>query len=180
MSNSLLNEKILASFKEAFPNVGLDYQEVPLGPAVAHAVFLHYKNAADVEKTWRKINNFIVINVQTSIKDEFGRWNTYLFFLVPDQLTIELKFKIENDTFSTRKIVVLPPNDVVKIIDDHILNKDIQQGITATEPAKQFEPNEQLWKLLEGKTLKVKKRTSAAEETFDQLLTIFKQKLDEI
>lgn len=56
---------------------------------------------------WETIRNEVA-NSQSKIDDEFERWNHYLFFLVDEKSMrdINLKYKIEHDTISSRKILV--------------------------------------------------------------------------
>lgn len=61
----------------------------------------------DLLNYWQAIRNDIAEN-QRLIEDEFERWNHYLFYLVEEDAIndISLKYKIEHDTISSRKIVI--------------------------------------------------------------------------
>jgi hypothetical protein len=56
---------------------------------------------------WVVIRNEVA-NIQSLVDDEFERWNHYLFYLVEDEALrdINLKYKIEHDTISSRKILI--------------------------------------------------------------------------
>lgn len=60
-----------------------------------------------LKSEWEAIRNEVA-NSQSMIDDEFERWNHYLFFLVDEKsmLDINLKYKIEHDTISSRKILI--------------------------------------------------------------------------
>ena len=55
---------------------------------------------------WKEIRNQVALN-QTDLDDEFERWNFYLFYVVDNPVAdLSLKYEIEHDTISSRKMVV--------------------------------------------------------------------------
>ena len=56
---------------------------------------------------WESIRNDIA-EKQRFLTDEFERWNHYLFYLADEEAIkdIALKYQIEHDTISSRKIVI--------------------------------------------------------------------------
>lgn len=62
----------------------------------------------ELRETWRKYRNDFAVEYQTDDIDEFERWNFYLFYVVDNKNAIDrnLKYEIEHDTISSRKIVV--------------------------------------------------------------------------
>lgn len=62
----------------------------------------------ELRETWRNYRNDFAVEFQTDDIDEFERWNFYLFYVVDNKNTIDrsLKYEIEHDTISSRKIVV--------------------------------------------------------------------------
>lgn len=180
MSSSLINSQILEQFKSLFNEVDLNYKSIQIEEGVAHAFFLKYRNTETIENSWRKISNFIALKCQSMLSDDFGKWNTYLFYLVGSQLNIELKYKIENDTFSSRKIVIEEDAEVDEVINKHILNNDLELTIESSRDQMSLERRDFLWTLLEGKTLKKQRKTGAADPAFDELLSILKNQNDEI
>ena len=64
---------------------------------------------------WRDIRNFVARN-QMDLEDEFERWNFYLFYMVNNPIVdLNLKYEIEHDTISSRKMVV----------DNMVINDDV-------------------------------------------------------
>lgn len=57
---------------------------------------------------WKDFRNLLIHDYQIEDIDEFTRWNFYLFYVVTDKNKIDrsLKYKIEHDTISSRKIIV--------------------------------------------------------------------------
>lgn len=62
----------------------------------------------ELKETWRNYRNDFALEYQTDDIDEFERWNFYLFYVVDNKNAIDrnLKYEIEHDTISSRKIVV--------------------------------------------------------------------------
>lgn len=62
----------------------------------------------ELRETWRNYRNDFAVEFQTDDIDEFERWNFYLFYVVDNKNAIDrdLKYEIEHDTISSRKIVV--------------------------------------------------------------------------
>lgn len=62
----------------------------------------------ELRETWRNYRNDFAVEFQTDDIDEFERWNFYLFYVVDNKNAVDrsLKYEIEHDTISSRKIVV--------------------------------------------------------------------------
>ena len=62
----------------------------------------------ELEENWRHFRNRMSHEYQMGDISEFTRWNFYLFYVVEDKNKIDrnLKYKVEHDTISSRKIVV--------------------------------------------------------------------------
>lgn len=57
---------------------------------------------------WRSLRNKLAEERQMDPLDDFERWNFYLFYVVEDKSAIDrsLKYEIEHDTVSSRKIII--------------------------------------------------------------------------
>jgi hypothetical protein len=180
MRNSLVDDQLRVDFSRTFERIQLGYHEIPIGDGIAHAFFLKYQNVDEINDSWRKVSNFIALKCQSRILDDFGKWNTYLFLISGRSLGIDVKYKIENDTFSSRKIVIEDNSSYDDIINKHILNSDLEITIENYREQNPLNKRDFLWALLEGKTLKKLRKTSAADHTFDELLTILKHPNNEV
>lgn len=74
---------------------------------------------------WKDFRNLLIHDYQVDDIDGFTRWNFYLFYVVVDKNVIDrsLKYKIEHDTISSRKIIVNERDTkegVEKLIDLYI------------------------------------------------------------
>lgn len=85
------------------------------------------------EKYWRLINNEIAVEYQSSLPDEFLSWNIYLALVTPTAMDKHLKYRIENDRFALRKLVLTGPafastSDAVvrEALENSILGRDLE------------------------------------------------------
>lgn len=62
----------------------------------------------ELSQLWKDFRNLLIHDYQIEDIDEFTRWNFYLFYVVQNKNKIDrsLKYKIEHDTISSRKIIV--------------------------------------------------------------------------
>jgi hypothetical protein len=84
-------------------------------------------------KCWRLINNEIAVEYQSSLSDEFLSWNIYLALVTPSAMDKHLKYRIENDRFALRKLVLAGPTFaseseavVREALEDSILGRDLK------------------------------------------------------
>lgn len=93
----------------------------------------------ELRETWRNYRNDFAVEYQTDDIDEFERWNFYLFYVVDNKNEIDrnLKYEIEHDTISSRKIVVSKD----ELLDENgeslvmrYIKYDIGQVKACTEP----------------------------------------------
>lgn len=99
---------------------------------------------------WTGIRDCIATD-QRSLDDEFERWNHYLFYLVEgdEDVDVNLKYKIEHDTISSRKIVI-STNDYSQEDYEKIIKNYIQFSLeeSAEEEMDGFEKNDFVMRVL--------------------------------
>ena len=98
---------------------------------------------------WKEIRNCVALN-QLDLDDEFERWNFYLFYVVDNKaIDINLKYEIEHDTISSRKMVV-NATTVDDELCDMLIKKYIKYDIENKEQIfkRHFMKDEQILKLL--------------------------------
>jgi hypothetical protein len=97
-----------------------------------------FKSEIELNDNWEIITSSIAANYQSEFEEEeteFERWNIYILFLVKGCVSNQLKYKIENDKFSSRKIIQdgineeLNSNSVSDLILKHIINSDLDISI---------------------------------------------------
>lgn len=97
------------------------YLEVQFGGLIP-VFIVECENEQQLRGIWQEITSFIASNFQTNLIDEFPTWNIYLFFKVKSAISNSLKYQIENDTFSSRKIIITTEETNDQIINNHIIN----------------------------------------------------------
>ena len=105
-----------------------------------------------LRENWRNYRNDFAVEYQTDDIDEFEKWNFYLFYVVDNKNAIDrnLKYEIEHDTISPRKIVVskdeLQDENGESLVARYI-KYDIGQIQNSTEPPS-FQFNKSVEKLI--------------------------------
>ena len=44
-------------------------------------IFIQFKNLNDLEKFWREFNSFITAEYLIKLKNDFSKWNSYIFYM---------------------------------------------------------------------------------------------------
>lgn len=113
-----------------------------------------------INDNWKRFSNMVAANYQNSeyMSDrEFDKWNFYIIYISKNCIPKELKNKIENDKFSSRKIVEdsydkeFNDDEANRLIVKHITNSDLKEIVDATQEVNitEYTPkNEKLWELL--------------------------------
>ena len=159
---------MLAEIKEEFSGISFDYREVNFG-GIIPAFFIYIKDERILSQKWKAITEYVAIHFQSSLKEEFSLWNIYLFFILENEGKGDLKYIIENDTFSSRKIIVAPTQDIDLIIKDHIKNDDLNTPTVTDVEKKSFLPDPDIWDVL-TKISPRKKITEEIRVGLDQII----------
>ncbi|MCG9787250.1 hypothetical protein L1D61_08800 [Vibrio mediterranei] len=100
------------------------------------------ENARDVINSWRPIQNMVAIYHQNS--SGFDAWNMYLAFVSVESLPVWDKYEIENNKFSSRKIVLdnfqypLTLEQLIVEVEKQLLGSDL------TLESRPFQPEDNL------------------------------------
>ncbi len=98
-------------------------------------IFIQFNDLNDLEKYWKEFNSFITAEYLTKLKNDFSKWNSYVFYLIENTVEKPLKYEIENNKFSTRKIVIesinqaVDDNTIKSILSEHIINDNIEFNV---------------------------------------------------
>jgi phosphate uptake regulator len=80
---------------------------------------------------WDILNSVVSSELSKDFKNDFQMWNFYLFYLCKEEVGVELKYKIINNKFSSRKVVIdkfdkkIDKQVVEGIISEYIVGSDI-------------------------------------------------------
>lgn len=64
------------------------------------------ENELELERLWEGLTNAIAVFFQSELEREIEIWNIYMVFIVKEKVSRDIKYKIEQDKYSTRKIVL--------------------------------------------------------------------------
>lgn len=95
-------------------------------------------DAAALERNWSGIQNILALNFKTERKT--ARWNVYIAFFCVDVVSDKLKYAIQNDKYSARKIVFdgrqqsasfsADAEAALKLLNDELFSVDIVVDVT--------------------------------------------------
>jgi hypothetical protein len=119
-----LTEELQSNIQREFPDIPFEYREINFG-GIIPIFFINIEDEIKLTNQWKAITEFIAVHFQSSLRNEFSVWNIYLFFILEHEIKNDLKYIIENDTFSSRKIIIYPKKDIESIIQEHIINDDL-------------------------------------------------------
>ena len=152
-----------------------------------------FESEKELYDNWEVITSSIAAYYQSELDDEtkeFERWNIYIIFFVRGNVSNQLKYKIENDKFSSRKIVKdnisdsINTNLISKLISEHIVNSDLD--ISKLDNMEQIDVNStysndsKIYQLIENSNLKISGRNTDKEELENLSQQIIKEVKDEI
>ena len=122
-----------------------------------------FESEAYLNDKWESITSSIAVNYQSEFEDEeqeFERWNIYIFFVVKGSVDSQLKYKIENDKFSSRKIIqdnieeALNPNSISELIQKHIVHSDLNKSVIdngdISDAILSYSSNSTVYKIIES------------------------------
>ena len=111
----------------------------------------------ELAESWRDIRNEVMMSWQEKITDDFSRWNFYVFYVVDDldKLDGSLRYQIEHDTVSSRKILVdnrdnVKMADLYKTVVGKYINYDVTEGEEEEEEIHPFGKSNEVVQLIKN------------------------------
>jgi hypothetical protein len=179
--NPSYDKNTVEVLREMFADFDMKFQTIQF-PVTVSAFFFTFASAAALQENWEKMQKAIAGYYQTGLADEaeFERWNIYIFYLCRELVASELKYKIQNDKFSSRKVVV---EDFAAAIDEETLNELIAEHITNTDlidadsfvgdgekrSKKKYASDSSIWKIIGSAALPKEKDTAAVDKLLAQI-----------
>lgn len=130
MDNTLPEVQIIQILQELFPDLVVQLRIVHyVGPI--HAFFIKFPSTENLDLNWEPISNAVAVYYQTQLDSEFEIWNLYLFCITNTEVEKSIKYKIENDTVSSRKILITNGADITddfidQVVTEHITNDNLK------------------------------------------------------
>ncbi len=109
----------------------------------------------ELAESWRDIRNEVMMRWQENMMDDFSRWNFYVFYVVEDldKLDGSLRYQIEHDMVSSRKILVDSRDDVnmgdlYKAVVEKYIHYDVTEGEGEDEAIHPFDKSDEVAQLI--------------------------------
>lgn len=168
-------EELSNKLKRDFPIKELVFGELLFG-GVIPVIFVSFKTLNDLNNNWKDFNSQITTDFVINLSEEYSRWNFYIFYLSKETVEKQLKYEIENNKFSSRKIVIENLNSITEIeinllISEHITNDNIQIGVE-NKKSLIFKKNTSLSKILDKFSLN-KKNDVDLQDALDSIEKIY-------
>ncbi|MFA7378961.1 MAG: ABC-three component system middle component 1 [Bacteroidia bacterium] len=172
-------EELSNKLKKDFPIKELVFGELLFG-GVIPIVFVSFETLNDLNKNWKDFNGQISTDFVINLKEEYSRWNFYIFYLSNESIEKQLKYEIENNKFSSRKIVIenvkfITEKEINLLISEHITNDNMQIGVENKQSLK-FKKNTSLSKILDKLSLN-KKSDDDLQDALDSIEKIYKNEI---
>ncbi len=170
-------EKFEADIKQLFQVDDLIVGELCFG-GIVPIIFVRFSSIDTLAKNWKDFNGYVAAEYMTLIKNEYSKWNFYIFYLSAENVEKQVKYEIENNKFSSRKIVIenvkfITEKEINLFISEHITNDNIQIGVENKQSLK-FKKNTSLSKILDKLSLN-KKSDDDLQGALDSIEKIYKK-----
>lgn len=139
---------IIESLKEKDESITLEGLECWIKEEDNYNIYIFSIQIEDKDKlleVHEELRDYIAIYFQSQfLEKNVERWNIYQFFLIKDKIDEITKQLIEQDKFSTRKIIhdglnrVLNDDDIISIIDEELFNFEYNPRGLAAESIDDF------------------------------------------
>jgi hypothetical protein len=152
------SQEILQELSKKYTNCIFNFQLVELNVRISVFFVLTHSSVLEENNLWQKISEEVALKYQPKLESVYEKWNLYIIYVTNNKTSKELKNKIENDKFSSRKIVEdnfsqkFNEDEASKLIIKHITNSDLKEIVDTTVEvniSKYVPINPDLWKLLD-------------------------------
>lgn len=172
------NQDIITQIKNNFDVQEAVVRNLTFGSNIP-VILVQFKSLDNLEKHWKELNSMVTAEYLIKLDNDFSKWNSYIFF-VTEEIPKPLKYEIENNKFSTRKIVIemktpLINDDVINnIVSEHIVNDDIQFEVQTIDVG-EFSKNDLVGKIFDDF---IKDNPKKTDDNTIELLTKIETGLD--
>ncbi|MBX9886931.1 MAG: hypothetical protein K2Y30_03235 [Flavobacteriaceae bacterium] len=153
------SRSVIEQLNEKYKNCEFHFRLTRLNVDISVFFVLSDSSALSEKSIWESISKDIALKYQSKLESIYEKWNLYIIYISTDTAPKELKNKIENDKFSSRKIVEdtydkdFNDEEANRLIVQHITNSDLKEIVDLTKEViiSQYIPvNESISKLLEN------------------------------
>lgn len=174
-------ENIENEIKRLFQIENLIMGELTFG-GVIPIIFVRFASIDELTKNWKEFNSYVAAEYMTMIKDDYSKWNFYIFYFSCDTVDKQLKYEIENNKFSSRKIIIescesITETEIENVISEHITNDNIKINVESKQISA-FQKNSSLSTIIDKLSL-IKKNDEDLQNVLNQIENIYKNEIQE-
>ena len=141
-------------------------------------IIIRFSGISYLHENWKKLNSVIAVQLSQYLKTEFEKYNLYLLFFSDEEIPKQLKYEIENNKFSSRKIAEecnrqLSEDRIKEILAQYITNSDISITPEAESSVSQYSSDSIVWDLIKEQVYQ-KDRNG---ESFPEILSEIEKRL---
>ncbi|MCT4072224.1 hypothetical protein HZP85_06045 [Elizabethkingia anophelis] len=139
---------IITSLKEKDDSITFEGLECWIKEEKEYNIYIfsiQFSDKDELLKVHEELRDYIAIYFQSQLLEKnVERWNIYQFFFIKDKIDEVTKQLIEQDKFSTRKIIhddlekELSDDEVISIIDEELFNFTISRRSLASDSVDTF------------------------------------------
>jgi hypothetical protein len=151
-----------------------------------HVFIIEIQDEHALRRVWKKLYNKIAFYMQNKFDNNFEKWNLYLFYVISEKCSIPLKYEIENNPFSSRKVVV-ENNDGKNVSHESIISRQIfDSEIKLDNTTEKVKPTElelegEIFDLIKNPKLRLssdgRNKDKTIEATYEKLLKTYNNEI---
>lgn len=143
------DNKIVQIIRNVYPDLAINfYKETMLGTINVFTAL--FETEVQLKEFWEDLYSTIAAYFQTAltVEEDFEKWNIYIFYICRESVDRGLHYRIENDRYACRKIVIgecdeaISDRFVSRLTAQHITNLDLLLPDSRKEKPALFEKNE--------------------------------------
>lgn len=102
---------------------------------------------------WEKLTNDLAVNFQSKLEENIELWNVYVVFFVKEKVDKTLKYTIQQDLYSSRKIVIdnFKPRYIEKYVLLHLEKKLFRLKINTIPKVKKSNDEHSMEEMINNK-----------------------------
>lgn len=120
METQIIEQKL----KDVCSDARLYYKNHQAG-GVFHIFFVAFPSQDLLKQYWEEAVSLVAVNFQDKLDNDFEIWNIYMVFFTPDPCRKEVKYLIENDRFSCRKLIFQSTQGNTDVVQEEIIKSKI-------------------------------------------------------
>lgn len=170
-----ITEEINSAFELNYFSIG----KVQYGGEVIVCI-VKFEDDTILTNKWKEFNSYLTAKFISTVKDDYSKWNFYIFYISESILGKSVKYEIENNKFSSRKIVIedvksITEKEINLFISEHITNDNIQIGVENKQSLK-FKKNTSISNIIDKLSLN-KKSDGDLQDALNSIEKIYKNEI---